>query len=185
MIKLELFPRRHASAHSDFSFSLNILVLYEDFTAGLQAKEWLDRLAHQLEYEAEFDANLWRFDVLRAPAFAEHAISDAAKADIIVLSAHTGVGLLAPVGEWLNQCLRLRANQSTALVVLLEGDAADQEDNRPLLANLKALAQRANVALFYQCFEARGPDWNWSLGRMIERAEQSSTVLEEILHRGV
>jgi hypothetical protein len=162
---------------------LGASVIYEDFTTGLRGKEWVDRVCRQIGEEAELKVDLWRFDLLHVPAFRERAALDASEADLIVLSMHGGDLLPPQVQDWMYQWLTLKTDQSAAFVVLLDGTGARSNGNSPLLAGLRGVAQGAGLALFCHFCEARRVEAELSIGRILERAEQSSTVLEEILQQ--
>src|SRR5262245_18091080 len=98
----------------DSRAKMGVAIIYEDFATGLRAKEWLDRLCSQVGQEMEFELKLWRFDLLPAPSFQEDAASDAAAADMIILSGHRNDDLPASVRAWMNRWLSLKGDHSTA-----------------------------------------------------------------------
>jgi len=59
-----------------------VLLVYEDFSTGLRARQTFEEVASQLELDADFEVNLWRFDLLRESALRERAAIEAAKADM-------------------------------------------------------------------------------------------------------
>jgi hypothetical protein len=160
-----------------------VSIVYEDFATGMRAKEWLDRLCRQMDQEMEFKMELWRFDLLPASSFREEAAAHAAAADMIILSAHRSDELPASVKAWMNRWLSLKDDHSTAFVLLLDGSETPLTRNSPLLADLQSVAQKAGLALFYQFCGTRRFDAELDIERIAERAERSSVLLEEMLHR--
>jgi hypothetical protein len=158
---------------------MGVSIIYEDFATGIRAKEWLDRLRRQMDQDIEFEVELWRFDLLPASSFREDAATDAAAADMIILSAHRSDDLPASVRAWMNRWLSLKDDRSTAFVLLLD----ESGRNSPLLADLQSVAQKAGLALFYQFCGTRRFDAGLNIDRLTERAERSSVVLEEILRQ--
>jgi hypothetical protein len=157
-----------------------VSIIYEDFVTGMRAKEWLDRLGRQVNQEVEFEMELWRFDLLPEPSFREDAATNAASADMIILSAHRSDDLPASVRAWMNRWLSLKDDHSTAFVLLL--DETGSSGNSPLLADLRSVAQKAGLALFFQFCKARHFNTELTIESMTARAHRSSFVLEEILH---
>jgi len=58
-----------------------VVIAYEDFETGKQAKRTFDFLAEQLKDECQFTNQMWKFDVLNIPKLREMAAKDAAGAE--------------------------------------------------------------------------------------------------------
>jgi len=69
--------------------SPGVLLLYQDFSTGVRARQALDQVVRQFDLGADFKVVLWRFDLLREPEVRERAATEAATADIVFLSAHS------------------------------------------------------------------------------------------------
>lgn len=67
----------------------NIVIAYEDFNAGKNAKRTYDFLVSQLGSECSCMNQMWKFGVLNVPKLREMAAQDAGVADIIMVSCST------------------------------------------------------------------------------------------------
>src|SRR5262245_57788797 len=83
------------SAERESAPTFNVVIAYEDFETGKNAKKTYDFLVEHLGHECEFSNQMWKFDVLALPKLKEMAARDAADADIIIISAH-GTSELPP-----------------------------------------------------------------------------------------
>ena len=86
-------PMRHAlsspptgSRGFDPNPAFNIVIAYEDFDAGKNAKRTCDFLVTQLGTECSCTNQMWKFGVLNIPKLHEIAAQDARLADIIMIS---------------------------------------------------------------------------------------------------
>src|SRR5437867_8328337 len=64
--------------------NLNIVIAYEDFETGKQAKKTCDFLAQNLSDHCQVSNQMWKFDVLGIPKLREMAATDAAQADVVI-----------------------------------------------------------------------------------------------------
>jgi hypothetical protein len=97
-----------AAAVGEAMGRLDVVLVYEDFSTGLRARQAFEQVVRQLEMEADFNVDLWEFDLLREPALRERAAKEAAKANILFLSAHGQGELPGTVNLWLKQWLEHR-----------------------------------------------------------------------------
>lgn len=126
---------------------MEVLLVYEDLSTGLRAREAFEHVVGQLEMEADFDLKLWRFELLREPALLERAVSDGAEADIVFLAAHDGE--LPPVVKlWFNRWLERKDGERWALAVSLDPDADDTLAAGRMLGPLGAALSLASVDVF-------------------------------------
>jgi len=133
---------------------LDVLLAYEDFSTGLRARQSFEKVARQLELNAAFKVNLWRFDLLREPGLLERATTEAANADIVFLSAH-GRGELPGMAKlWLEHWFERRGAEPCALVVLLDMLAGDTAAVNQVWETLRAAAVAAGVDVFLHAAEA-------------------------------
>src|SRR5262245_65262142 len=94
------FPSlRSTGGEGDLTF--NVVIAYEDFETGKNAKKTYDFLVEHLGHECVFSNQMWKFDVLTLPKLKEMAISDAREADIIIISAHGNNDLPPQVKAWI------------------------------------------------------------------------------------
>ena len=128
---------------------LNVVLLYEDLSTALRAKESLHRIARQLGTDAGFHAAFWRLDLLGEPLRVEQAAIEAAAADVIILSLHSGRELRAEACGWLERWLAYRKEHPYALAALFDAQAASTEKDIPVVAHMKRVAQAAGADLFF------------------------------------
>lgn len=104
---------------------LKIIVVHENLTAGIAAVTVLKRMVAQLEAELEItsgdwqiDSNVWKFEMLRDPELCVQAATEAAEADMIIISLGSD-GLPARIKDWLESVLPMKDGKPAALVTLL------------------------------------------------------------------
>jgi hypothetical protein len=149
----------------------------------LRARRALERLANHLRLEADFHIQMSRFDLLREPVLREKAAREAAAADVLLLSAHGQLGFPPAVHSWLEQWLVVRVHAPRALVVSLDADAEDSARANQIIEMLTAAAQGSGVDLFPHFGEALDPEWELSAEDIHYRAETTTALLDETLHR--
>ncbi len=129
---------------------LSVLLVYEDLSTGLRARRAFEETARRLASEADFNVDLWKFDLLREPVLLQWATKAAADADIIFLSAHGYGELPHAVDLWLKRWLESRGGGPCALVVLLDQEAGDNAAATQALQGLHARALAGGVEIFLQ-----------------------------------
>src|SRR5881296_3929579 len=89
------------SSERDGKASFNVVIVYEDFETGKQAKRTVDFLAAQLKNDCSFTNKMWKSDVLNIPKLREMAAKDAAAADIVIISGRGRNPLAPEVKAWI------------------------------------------------------------------------------------
>jgi hypothetical protein len=161
---------------------LNVLLIYEDLSTGLRARWAFEQTARQLEGEADFYVDLWKFDLLCEPALLQRAANDAAKADIVFLSAHGQGELPGTVNVWLKQWLERRGGEPCALAVLLDEGAGDNAAADQALQALQAMALAGGVQVFLNAGEALQTRWQSALDE-VQRHPEAVTMMPAGMHR--
>jgi hypothetical protein len=103
--------------------SFRAVILYEDFTTGLRARNLGRWLAEELGVSNRFEPKLWRWDVLQDQALQGHAVRAVAQADLLVLSVHRHLPAV-PTGALLDAWLAAKARHFSRLVALVDGTGA-------------------------------------------------------------
>src|SRR5215475_4296072 len=119
----------------------NVVIAYEDFETGKQAKETYDFLVNNLRNECRFENQMWKFDVLGISKLREMAAKDALIADIIIISCQGTHELSTDVKAWINAWVQGRCT-AIALVALF-GNACDDRDSNSVRDYLETVARRA------------------------------------------
>jgi hypothetical protein len=125
----------------------NVLIAYEDFETGKQAKQTYDFLVENLEGECIFANQMWKFDVLSIPKLREMAAKDAAAADIVIISCRDRE-FPHYVHSWMESWL-MEEHRPLALVALI--DRIERGEQSGGLRNyLSQLAKRGKMEFFAQ-----------------------------------
>lgn len=127
--------------------AFNVVIAYEDFETGKQAKNTYDYLVEHLGDECAFANEMWKFDILSVPKLREMAAKDAAAADIIIISMHGENDLPQDVKAWIELWLAQKGN-AIALVGLF-GNVKDTSEN-PTFVYLSEVARRGQMEFFCQ-----------------------------------
>jgi hypothetical protein len=140
--------KQSASAFKNLPERMQGVLVYEDLETGTRAKDVCDHLLYQIEVDTEIDLALWRFDMLRDPDVNKRAVSQAAAADIIVLSVHDGSDLPPEVKLWLRRWLENKPGDGhSVLIVSLDQSSQEQSGETRILASLRTMVESAGVDL--------------------------------------
>ena len=162
---------------------LDVLLVYEDFSTGLQARKAFEQVARQLELEGDFNVDLWRLDLLREPALLERAANKAAKSDIVFLSAHGRGELPETINLWLTQWLERRGGKPCALVMLLDTLVGGSAAANLTLVGLRATALAAGVDVFLHAAEELPTERQSALDEIHRHTETRTALPHGILQR--
>jgi hypothetical protein len=145
MTRARNFPH-FDSSELDLNSCFNVVIAYEDFETGKQAKRTYDFLVENLGQDCQFSNQMWKFEVLGVPKLREMAAHDVAMADIVIVSSH-GSGLPPEVKDWIESWLA-EPNHPIALVALF--DAAEGQSTREVRAYLAEVAKCGQMEFFAQ-----------------------------------
>ena len=126
--------------------TFKVVVAYEDFEAGKNAKRVYDFLTQNLGGDCEFSNQMWKFDVLSIPRLREVATKDAYEADILMISSRGGQGLAEGAAFWIESWLA-QGTRAIALVALFGGETQETKAIRSYLAEV---ARRGGLEFFAQ-----------------------------------
>ena len=159
--------------------ALNVIIAYEDFDTGKQAKRTFDLLSQNLGSACHLTNQMWKFDVLTIPKLRDLALKDAAQADIVMVSCH-GNEMPEHVKIWLETALQQSPNV-LALIALFDDSSAVAAHRY-----LSFVARRARIEFFAQPRQAI-PKFQKSEGSIFqldsERAPAALTIPAGILRR--
>ena len=143
-----LFPKFDSSdLESDPTF--NVVIAYEDFETGKNAKRTYDYLVAQLGHDCQFSSQMWKFDVLNIPKLREMAAREAVTADIVIISCHGENPLPAEVKAWMELWLG-EAQHPVALVALFDSPPGFTVEAMALRNYLADVARRGQMEFFAQ-----------------------------------
>src|SRR5258708_18500047 len=100
-----------------------VVIVHEDFSTGLAAKQLFDQLFDRFDSGGKHQFKMWEFSALRLMGPRAQAVREAAQAPIVCLSAHGDNSLLVGVKDWAERWAREAAQNPSALVVLLAAGA--------------------------------------------------------------
>jgi len=166
-------------------FDFNVVIAYEDFETGKQAKKACDFLTENLGPDCHVNNQMWKFDVLGLAKLREMAAKDAAAADIIIISCRGDNELPEPLKAWIELWLAEKG-KALALVALLDRPQDHLFQSRAVRDYLAGVAKRANMAFFSQPESGLGEsnmDEHFKLGDRSKRQDRASTALAGAVYR--
>jgi hypothetical protein len=163
------------------------VILYEDPTTESRAKAAFDRLVTEFAESCTVGCNRWNFDVLANVQLRDVASSEAAQADLVILSGHSPADLPDAVKNWIWTWLPVRRAPGGALALNFDDCAECERGARPTASPVCVALRRAATAGRMD-FVCPRPEWRKTaeevfVQKMMARAHQTSTVLEGILGR--
>jgi|SRR5580704_6766957 hypothetical protein len=160
----------------------NVLVAYEDFSTGNLALSIFDRIFPGFNRLPAFSTrNVWKFDLLEIAPFREMAATEAAYADMIIISTHATAELPTAVKRWMEAWIKKRHSEPGALVVLLEGRRRRGMLDDRVEAYLQTCALRTGMDLFVQRSDGRHIPRVSSDGADLENGTLPSAILKKII----
>lgn len=161
----------------------SVTVLYQDAEVRPRALQACDHLMQQFWSEIEFDFNWWRFSFLEESETAAHAARHLENSDAIVIAVQSDGELPAAIAEWLDQAMIQRGIRGGVFIALFgpQSDDSAQADAAKN-AHLSALAHRSGMDYLTEVLEMVRPGGlPDSLDHLIQRAEEHSSILDNIL----
>ena|ERR1035437_3424380 len=125
----------------------SVVIAYEDFTTGKQAKRAADFLVANLSHEWQVTSQMWKFEVLSIPELREMAAKDAAMADLIIVSSHGDDELPADVKGWV-EMWRGHEGGAGALVAFFDRPPEHAGHAQVTHAYLEGVAKRGQMEFF-------------------------------------
>jgi len=162
-----------APSEFDGTSAFNILIAYENFAAGKNAKQTYDLLAAELNPDCRCSNQMWKFDVLNIPKLREMAAQDARVADIIIISC-SGDDLPQSVKDWIEDWIP-QAHNALALVALFDSSGPGAGDSWAVRTFLMEMARRNGLEFFAQ------PD----VGPDPEQQERALASLRSVVRPGL
>ncbi len=161
----------------------SVLVIHQDMEARQGAVKFCDHLIERFWSRYEFDVEWLSYELLQSARSAKAAGSRASDADLIVFATQPDGEIPATIKQWIETWIGQRGDREGALVGLMDpgpglsGLVADK------FLYLRAAAHRAGMDYLTelpQDISRAIPD---SIDSYTERADQVTSVLDEILQR--
>jgi hypothetical protein len=154
--------------------SLNVFIAYEDLSAGKRAKETCDLMSANLGAEWQIETQLASFKALAIPKLRRVAVSEASRADVLVVSCNDS-RLPSGLTNWLESVLN-GDHRIMGVVALFSCPrlTSDQTINAEI-----SLADTASAGWvqFFSRFEAASPGlWEWTARQPAQLGEWGGRV---------
>lgn len=127
---------------------LEVSLLYEDLSAGLRARQFLYAVLDDCQMQVEFSLALWNIALFHLPEIQEQALTDACKANLVLLSLRGDRHLGAEIEDWLNQWISKRGEEECALAVLIGSDMQRLDSIGQTILWLQHITRPTQVRLF-------------------------------------
>ena len=123
--------------------TFSAVVLYEDRETRDRALSVCRHMAKQLGGEIELSFSWWKFGFLSDPKLGEQAANMALLADMLFVSARSGLGLPSTFTDWIESWLPKWGSKESVLVALIgwEHDTTENDASK----YLRSLATRARM----------------------------------------
>jgi len=160
----------------------NVVIAYDDITAGQRGMEAFVRLQQDVEGTWDFHCDLWRFDLLHLPGVSDAATLAGLHAQMIIVSARADLDLTPPVKDWLNRSLTGKPPGSAVVVALLWSMRGIRGVS-PVRVTLENAAQRRGLRFFAQELPAVGKDAPSSVEQTHAGLVPASILPGDIFHQ--
>jgi hypothetical protein len=125
----------------------SVVLVFEDFNTGKRAKRAYDFLVGNLTQEWRVISQMWKFEVLSIPELREMAASDAARANLIIVSCRGDRELPVEVKDWI-EMWQSDKGEPVALVALFDRPPEQAEHAQATQAYLEHVAKRGRMEFF-------------------------------------
>jgi hypothetical protein len=120
--------------------TMKALIIYDKPASAAKASATLQSVAHRAEVRFEWNIKPWSVDVLSLASPADEALTEAADADLIVLTGRRAYSLPTWLEDWL-ECWATRRQIGDAALAAIH-DRTDGKLSAPLLHKLSGFAAR-------------------------------------------
>jgi hypothetical protein len=141
-----------------------VVIAFEDFDTGRQAKRAYDFLVANLSHEWQVTSQMWKFELLSIPGLREMAASDAASAKLIIISSRGDRELPADVKEWIAIWQGYQGD-TVGLITLFHCPTEQTKHAESTQAYFESVARRGQMEFF-----------NWPQARLVMEGRQNRVV---------
>ena len=161
----------------------NLLVAYEDLATRNVAMGLYNKLAQALLDECDFRCTWWRFEHLRHSTLQQKAVEAALQANMIILSVHAESELSPLAKVWIETWKPKKAEEKSALVVLLAESGSDNPLPSKMEAALAEVAHSAKMDFFCNAVNLPAATTHLLVEGLSKRAHSTTPLLEGILQQ--
>lgn len=120
-------PSEHITCATELGHELPVplraAIVYGSAASGRRAMAVMQRLVAEFGETVHLIPTLCRFDLLAVPGLRDHAIADAASADLLIVATDRADELPGPVQQWLDDLVVHRRDRPlTLLAIWADGD---------------------------------------------------------------
>lgn len=133
--------------HCPSTTPFRLLIAWEDQASFLRARKVQNDVETLFGEEIPISRTFWNFSLLRHKQLLEHAIVEAAGADMIVISVCGGGTLPSHVVAWVNGWPARRETGQAALVALI-GPLEENASAQPVIAYLRRVSGSHGMDFF-------------------------------------
>ena len=163
--------------------AFSVIVAYEDTAARDQAIVLCDHLVEKHWEDFEIEVSWLRFDYLADPRIATDAIAAAARADMVIFSAHAGRELPQAVKSWIEIWAAKKNNRESVLVSLI-GVAGDPTKGvNSMHYYLRNIAQQTEMDYLSNLTDALPEGVNGSFEAIAQRTEPTVPAADRFLQQ--
>lgn len=159
----------------------NVMIVYDDFAAGLRAMDVLTRLSEHHAHDMLFHYNLWQAEDIDRPGADGEAIAEAEEADMILLSLSDCGSLTDNLREWLHQRANHRRERDGAIALMAGANTRPTPGLVELCGVLEALARSADLTFICGADRVRHRFDHEAMRALERRATASSSILDHFL----
>ena len=127
---------------------------FEDAPTEARVNEFCQNLVRHLGAKCQVTQQMWLFNELRIAQLRDIAAGEAARADLVIISAHHAQSFPSEVKDWIDLWLGHKGRRPDALLALF--DPVYVGDSTALQSYLKEAAKKAKIEFLVRSEE--GPD---------------------------
>jgi hypothetical protein len=161
----------------------SVVILFEDAQTRETAVKFCDQLVERFWAHCEFGMTWLSFSTLAEPNAGQDADAKARGADVIVFATRPEGPIPAAVTDWVEGCLANRSDREGTLAGLIDCGPVLTARAAEKHAWLRNVAHRAGMDYLTQVPQDISRPIPNSLESFSERAQQVTSVLDEILHK--
>jgi hypothetical protein len=158
-----------------------ILILFEDDMTGREAMRLFDNLVQQISMDHLVDSHFWKLAEISHPEVREGVVESAAAAELIVVAGREDSVLAQEAERAIDAGIHQKPLSNGILVGLVGCENSAPEKQSKLLRQLRELAARHGLQFFPGLFELQGGSKNFTMDKVLDRAERITTTLHRIL----
>ncbi len=161
----------------------SVVVIYDTQDTREAAMIFCDQLVQRFWQDSEFDISWWETGKLQEPVSAENARRRATAADLVIFALPPEGDLGVQVQSWVHTWVTDRGDREGAVVGLVNEKSHGSLEAAKAEQFLRRVAHQAGMDYLTQVPQSISWQIPESLESCTERAQQVTSVLDDILHQ--